>query len=123
MTKQSRHTYAETIAKLSEAITSAGNTIFTIIDQSAAASSVGQTLRPTSLIVFGNPKGGTPLMNAFPLVALELPLKFLVWDEAGNVQVAFVPMSHIAARYNVTGMDAQVAAIDGALSKLSDAIV
>lgn len=119
MTKRSRYSYSETIANLTKAMTDGGNTIFAIIDQSGAAQHVGLTLRPTTLIVFGNPKGGTPLMDAFPLVALELPLKLLVWEENGIVSVAYVPMSEIAARYGVTGMDARVSAMDQALDALT----
>ena len=122
MTIQSRHSYSDTIGFLSKAIVEAGNTVFAIIDQSAAAADAGLTLRPTSLIVFGNPKGGTPLMDAFPLMALELPLKLLVWEEGGIVSVAFVPMSEIAARYGVVGMEERVAAMDGALHGLTSAV-
>ncbi len=87
MTKRSRYSYSDTIAKLTKAMTDGGATIFATIDQSAAATGVGLTLRPTTLIVFGNLKGGTPLMEAFPLVALELPLKLLEWQENGRVSV------------------------------------
>ncbi|HEY6324932.1 MAG TPA: DUF302 domain-containing protein [Candidatus Cybelea sp.] len=118
MTKQSRYPYAETLDRLSRAIANAGNTIFATIDQAAAARSAGTSLRPTTLIVFGNPKGGTPLMDAFPLVALELPLKLLIWEQDGVTSVACVPMAEIAARYGVTGMDARVAAMDAALAAL-----
>lgn len=122
MTIQSRHSYSDTIGFLSKAIAGAGNTVFAIVDQSAAAADVGLTLRPTSLIVFGNPKGGTPLMDAFPLMALELPLKLLVWEQHGTVSVAFVPMSETAARYGVTGMEERVAAMDRALHGLANAV-
>jgi uncharacterized protein (DUF302 family) len=118
--KESRHSYPDTIARLSKAITDAGNRIFTTIDQSAAAAEVGLKLRPTSLIIFGNPKGGTGLMDAFPLVAFDLPLKLLVWEEEDRVKVGFVPMSEIAARYGVTGMDSQIAAMERALNTLTD---
>jgi uncharacterized protein (DUF302 family) len=122
MIKQSRYSYAETVARLSQAVLAAGNTIFTTIDQSAAAARVGLSLRPTALIVFGNPKGGTPLMEAFPLIALDLPLKLLVWEAEGTVNVAFTPMSEIAGRYAVTGRDALVGAMDRALETLGDAV-
>lgn len=122
MTIQSRHAYSDTIAALSKAIAETGNTVFAVIDQSAAAAGVGLTLRPTSLIVFGNPKGGTLLMDAFPLVALELPLKLLVWEENGIVSVSFVPMSEIVARYGVVGMQERVAAMDSALHGLTDTV-
>ena len=122
MIKGSRYSYSDTIAQLSKAIVNSGNTIFATIDQSAAAMGAGLTLRPTSLIIFGNPKGRTPLMDAFPLVALDLPLKLLVWEENGKIKVAFVSMSEIAARYGVTGMDTQVAAMDRALNALTDLV-
>ena len=118
MTKPSRYPFAETVARLSSGITNAGNTIFATIDQAAAAHSVGATLRPTTLIVFGNPKGGTPLMDAYPLVGLELPLKLLIWEQAGATNVAYEPMTEIAAHYGVTGMDARIAAMDAALAAL-----
>lgn len=122
MTKRSRYSYLETLAKLKQTMTDGGNTIFAFIDQAAAAASVGLSLRPTTLIVFGNPKGGTPLMDAFPLVALELPLKLLVWDEEGNVNVAYVPMWEIAKRYGVAGMDARIDAMDRALDALTNSV-
>jgi uncharacterized protein (DUF302 family) len=118
MTKRSRYSYAETIAELTKAMSDGGNTIFATIDQAAAAAGAGLGLRPTTLIIFGNPNGGTPLMEAFPLVAIELPLKILVWEERDGVNVAHVPLSEIAARYGVTGMDARIAGIDRALETL-----
>ncbi|MGA7202441.1 MAG: DUF302 domain-containing protein [Candidatus Cybelea sp.] len=123
ITKPSRYPYSETIERLSKAITDGGNTIFATIDQAAAAKSVGRSLRPTALIIFGNPKGGTPLMDAFPLVALELPLKLLVWEEGDNVYVAHVTMSEIAARYGVAGMDERIAAMDRAVDALINTVV
>lgn len=120
--KESSHSYSDTIAGLSKAILDAGNTMFATIDQSAAAKGVGLALRPTSLIIFGNPKGGTSLMDAFPLVALDLPLKLLVWEDGNGVYVAYASMSEIAARYGVTGNDAQIAAMDRALNTLADTV-
>jgi uncharacterized protein (DUF302 family) len=111
----SRHSYPETLERLKGAIASAGGTLFAELDQSAAAKGVGLNLRPTTLLIFGNPKGGTLLMDAFPLTALDLPLKLLVWEEAGAVEVAYTPASSIAARYAVTGKDALIAALDVAL--------
>lgn len=121
--KISKHSYADTIAKLSSAITAAGNTIFATIDQAAAAASVGLSMRPTTLIIFGNPKAGTGLMVAFPLSGLDLPLKLLVWEEKGVVSVAYTPASEIAVRYHVTGMDPLIANMDHALDTLTGLIV
>ena len=119
MTTLSRHSFTETVGLLQKAMTDSGNTIFSIIDQAAAATKAGTTLRPTTLIIFGNPKGGTPLMEAFPLVALELPLKMLVWEENGVVSVAYERASEFAARYGVTGMDQRLDAMDKAVAGLA----
>jgi uncharacterized protein (DUF302 family) len=108
---RSRYAYADTIARLQSAISAAGATLFASIDQSAAARSVGVLLRPTTLLIFGNPKGGTPLMEAFPTIALDLPLKLAIWEEDG-VQVAYTPVKVLAERHGVTGKEALVAALD-----------
>jgi uncharacterized protein (DUF302 family) len=123
MTKQSRYPYSDTIARLSKAIRDAGNTIFATIDQAQAAKGVGLTLRPTTLIIFGNPKGGTPLMDAYPLSGLELPLKLLVWEDGGSVSVAYVAMSEIAERYGISGLDDRIAAMDRGLEALTTLVV
>jgi uncharacterized protein (DUF302 family) len=120
--KTSRHAYAETVDMLKQKIAAGGNTLFASIDQAAAAAGVGLRMRPTTLLIFGNPKGGTPIMEVFPRVAIELPLKLIVWDEAGEVSVAYVPMSEIAQRYGVTGMDERIAAMDQALDMLTNAV-
>lgn len=117
--KQSRLPYAETVARLSAAISDAGNTVFATIDQADAAKRVGLDLRPTTLLVFGNPKGGTPLMEAHPLIALELPLKLLVWDERGTVNVGYTRMTQTAQRYGIDAADPRIAAMDRALDSLS----
>ena len=119
--KKSGHSFAATVALLSEAIAAKGNEVFATIDQAAAAKAVGLTLRPTTLIVFGNPKAGTGLMDAFPLVALDLPLKVLVWQDGDDVSVGYVPMSEVAKRYDVTGAP-QIAAMDHALDAFTDLV-
>lgn len=121
--KTSRYSYSETIDRLTATIVAAGSTVFANIDQSAAARSAGMTLRPTTLIVFGNPKGGTPLMDAFPLAALELPLKLLIWEESGTVDVAYTPASVIAVRYAVAGKDALIAALDHAVETVVASVI
>jgi uncharacterized protein (DUF302 family) len=120
--KQSRLPYAETVTALSTAITAAGNTLFATIDQAAAAKSVGLDLQPTTLLVFGNPKGGTPLMAAHPLIALELPLKLLVWDDGDEVRVAYARMTETAQRYGIDPTAPPIAAMSRALETISDAI-
>lgn len=122
ITKISRFPYADTLERLKDAIAQGGGTIFAVIDQSAAARSAGLRLRPTTLILFGSPKGGTSLMESFPIVALDLPLKLLVWEEGGEVNVAYVPVSEIAVRYGVTGMDSRIEALDSAIDSLTNAV-
>lgn len=118
----SRYAYADTLERLAKAVADTGATLFAKLDQAAAAHAAGLSLRPTTLFVFGNPKGGTPLMDAFPLVALELPLKLLVWEENGIVSVAYIPMTIVAARYGVTGKDALLAALNHTFETLVGAV-
>jgi len=120
--RKSRHSYDETISQLVAEIAKGGGTLFAKIDQSAAAASVGLALRPTTLLVFGNPKGGTPLMDAFPMAALDLPLKLLVWEQNGLVSVAYTSARAIAARYDVSGQDHVIAAMDHQLEALTTSI-
>ncbi len=115
----SPYPFGETVDRLTKAIAAAGATLFSAIDQRAAAKTVGLELRPTTLLIFGNPKAGTPLMEAFPLVALDLPLKLLVWEEQGAVKVAYTPMRTVAQRRGLTGFDPQVAGMDRALQTLT----
>jgi uncharacterized protein (DUF302 family) len=79
----------ETADRVEKFLVSKGMKIFVRIDQTAEATAVGMTLRPTILIMFGNPKAGTPLMENFPSLALDLPLKALVWEMAGKTYLSF----------------------------------
>jgi len=74
----------ETAGRLESALKAKGIKIFARIDQAAAAKSVGLTMRPMELIIFGDPKGGTPLMTRYPSIAIDLPLKALVWESADS---------------------------------------
>ncbi|BFG76506.1 hypothetical protein PTKU46_45390 [Paraburkholderia terrae] len=84
-TFRSEHGFSITVARLRGLLADKGMTIFVDIDQADAAAQVGMTLRPTRLIVFGNPKGGTPVMQANALAGLLLPLKALVWEDEARV--------------------------------------
>jgi uncharacterized protein (DUF302 family) len=88
----SAYDHAATVQRLSDAFTKAGLTIFARIDHRAGAVQAGLTMLPATVIIYGNPKGGTPLMNDAPLLALDLPLRVLVHDDAaGHTLVAFHP--------------------------------
>jgi uncharacterized protein (DUF302 family) len=121
--KPSRYSYEETLSRLIRSITDAGNTIFATIDQAAAAKAAGLTLRPTSLIVFGNPKGGTLLMSAAPLVALDLPLKIAVWEQDDAVHVAYSLVSELALEHELSALNSLITTIDTSLGRITDEVV
>src|ERR1700730_17686004 len=86
----SRYSAVETATGITAALQANGITIFAVIDQRKEAEKVGLDLRPTQLIIFGDPKTGTPLMNASPSLAIDLPLKALIWeDDGGTAQVSY----------------------------------
>jgi uncharacterized protein (DUF302 family) len=91
----------ETVNRLESFLSAKGMKIFARIDQAAEAAAVGLKLRPTILLLFGNPKAGTPLMEQFPNLALDLPLKVLVWEETGEVHVTFTSPEELRERYNL----------------------
>jgi uncharacterized protein (DUF302 family) len=84
VTFQSKYDFEATVSRLKAALAAHGVTLFADIDQSAAAAQAGTSLRPTRLLLFGNPKAGTPVMETNPHAALELPLKVVVWEDAGS---------------------------------------
>jgi uncharacterized protein (DUF302 family) len=119
-TKVSPRSVTETVSRLTGILAAKGLKVFAVIDQSAAASAVGMELRETTLVLFGNPAAGTPVMVAAPMSALDLPLKVLVWDDAGQTKVTYYGPAALAARYSLgPDLEAKVAAID----PLTDALV
>ena len=120
ISKASPRTVAETVARFSGIAQAKGLRVFAVIDQAAEARQAGLALRDTVLVVFGNPAAGTPVMAAAPLSALDLPLKFVVWDDGGQTRVSYVSPDTIAARY---GLDAALAANLAAIGPLTDALV
>jgi uncharacterized protein (DUF302 family) len=106
----------ETVSRLIEAIQAVGATVFAVIDQSAEARKVGQSLRDTQLVIFGSPAGGTPLMNAVPLVAIDLPLKILVFaDDTDKVWMTYLDRNWLMTRYGLTSQQAAPLAAPGVL--------
>jgi uncharacterized protein (DUF302 family) len=120
ITKVSPRTVAETVARFTAIAKAKGLRVFAVIDQAAEARQAGLALRDTVLVVFGNPAAGTPVMAAAPLSALDLPLKFAVWDDGGQTKVSYVAPEAIAARY---GLDSALAANLAAIGPLTDALV
>jgi len=96
----STHSVDETVAKLEALLQAKGITMFALVDHSGEAAKAGLTMRPTKLAIFGNPKGGTPLMVAAPSSALDLPLKILVWEDAeAQVWVSYNDPAYLQARH------------------------
>ena len=120
ITKASPRTVAETVGRFGGIAKAKGLRVFAVIDQAEEARQAGLALRDTVLVVFGNPAAGTPVMTAAPLSALDLPLKFVVWDDEGQTKVSYVPPQTIAARY---GLDRALAANLAAIGPLTDALV
>jgi uncharacterized protein (DUF302 family) len=121
VTKVSRRTAGDTVARLLELLKSKGITVFAVIDQQAAARAVGLELRETTLVIFGNPAAGTGVMVASPLAALDLPLKVVVWAEPDRgTFVSYTDPATLAARY---GLSPESEAALEAVNGLTDALV
>ena len=102
VTKPSSFTIAETLERLENVIRSKGLTIFALIDHSGEAERIGLRMQDAKLLIFGSPKAGTPLMIASPLLALDLPLKALVWkDKEGRIRVSYNSVPYLTDRYNL----------------------
>lgn len=98
----SRSSFAETLQKLTQLLTQKGVTIFAVIDHSGEAAKVGIEMRPTKLVIFGNPKDGTPVMLASPSAAIDLPLKILIAEnEAGKALVSYNTPEYLAQRHGI----------------------
>jgi uncharacterized protein (DUF302 family) len=120
VTKLSPRPVAATVARFTELLAGQGVKVFAVIDQAAAAKEAGLDLRETVLVIFGSPAAGTPVMAAAPLSALDLPLKIVVWDDAGQTKVSYTTPAAIGARY---GLPDSLAANLAAINPLTDALV
>ncbi|MDH5547894.1 MAG: DUF302 domain-containing protein [Gammaproteobacteria bacterium] len=106
---ESKNSPADTMNKLEAMVKEKGFHVFARIDHAAGAKSIDKDLRPTELLIFGNPKGGTVLMSCDQQIGLDLPLKFLVWqDEQGKTWISYNEMEHFAKRYGLKGCGAPV---------------
>jgi uncharacterized protein (DUF302 family) len=97
----SPYSVAETADRLQNLLLAKGMKIFARIDQAAEAASVGMALRPTILLLFGNPKAGTPLMEQFPSLAIDLPLRALIWESSDKVYLSFVSPEYLQRRHHL----------------------
>lgn len=113
---KSAHSVEQTANRLEKVLEAKGMTLFTRIDHAAGAAKVGEELRPTELLIFGNPKVGTPLMQCSQTVAIDLPQKALIWeDNEGTVWFSYNDPAYLAERHAITGCDEVLAKVTGAL--------
>ena len=120
VTKVSPRSVEDTVARLSELVAAKGMKLFTIVDHSGEAQAAGLHLRDTKLVIFGSPLGGTPVMKAAPLAALDLPLKVLVWADGEQTNVSFLAPRELAARH---GLSDELASRLAGIDSLTDALV
>ena len=100
--KASTHSVDETVEKLKGMLQAKGVALFALVDHSGEAAKVGMKMPPTKLLIFGNPKAGTPLMLAAPSSAIDLPLKILVWEDAqGKVWVSYNSPQYLQQRHGI----------------------
>jgi uncharacterized protein (DUF302 family) len=109
-------TVDETVNRLEAVLAQRGVQVFALIDHSGEAEKVGMKMRPTKLVIFGNPKGGTPVMVAAPTLAIDLPLKALVWEDGGGkVWVTYNSPEYLQQRHGVPEDLIKNIAVAGAL--------
>jgi uncharacterized protein (DUF302 family) len=120
ITKVSPRTVAATVSRLTGILSAKGMKVFAVIDQRAEAHGAGLELRETTLVIFGNPAAGTPVMDAAPLSALDLPLKVLIWADGSRTNVTYYSPAAIAARY---GLSTELAGKLSGIDPLTDALV
>lgn len=117
---QSAHPVAETVDRLEQGLNAAGFRIFARIDHAAGARSVDMPLAPTELLIFGKPDAGTLLMQSRRTVGIELPLKYLVWEDAdGRVMVGWNDPAWLTARHGIADRAPVVQKMQGALKKFA----
>jgi len=123
ITIESRFPVSQTIDRLADAATAAGLVVFARVDHAKGAQEVGLELRPTELLIFGNPKGGTPLMQDKQTAGIDLPVKALAWeDEGGQVWLGYNDTDWLARRHQLGATSAQaLAAMRAGTAKLASA--
>ncbi|MEN8141644.1 MAG: DUF302 domain-containing protein [Thermodesulfobacteriota bacterium] len=119
---KSSHPVKETADRLEKSIGAKGLTLFKRIDHSAGAREAGQKLRPTQLLIFGDPKVGTPLMQCGQTMAIDLPQKVLVWqDEEGQVWFSYNEPEYLAKRHGIRGCLAVIKKVQTVLANFAQA--
>lgn len=111
--------YGETLRRLLSAIVRRGLTVFAQIDHAAAAREVGMDLADEVVVIFGNPRGGTPLMQQDPRIGIELPLRVLVWEDGGQTILGYHDVRHLSRAYNVAPQAATLNAMSSLLADIA----
>ncbi|MGI9408051.1 MAG: DUF302 domain-containing protein [Hyphomicrobiaceae bacterium] len=121
ITKASKFSASETLDRLTDALESKSITIFVRVDHTIGAKKAGMDLPPTELLIFGNPKLGTPLMTANRSIAIDLPMKALAWTDAdGKTWLSYTDPAVLKARWSIADRDEIFAKMAGALDKLTN---
>jgi uncharacterized protein (DUF302 family) len=117
VSKLSKHSVEETVERLKQTLEAKGVMIFALVDHSGEAEKAGLSMRPTKLLIFGSPKAGTPLMVASPSIAIDLPLKILVWEDAqGKVWLSYNDPMYLKERHHLPPELVQNISIVGTLA-------
>jgi uncharacterized protein (DUF302 family) len=119
ITSVSPHPVAETVERLRASLERRSITVFATIDHASGAREVGLELPDETVVVFGDPRAGTPLMQKDPAVGIELPLKMLVWDEGGTTRVGYHDPIALAESYRLDGLQPRLERIRGLLAGLA----
>ena len=121
VTVHGNHSVDQTVEKLETMLQTKGIKLFAVIDHSGEAERAGLHMRPTKLLIFGNPKAGTPLMLASPTTAIDLPLKILVWeDNGGQVQISYNSSAYLQKRHGLPEELMQNIAVVGGLAAAAE---
>jgi uncharacterized protein (DUF302 family) len=124
ITIPSHHSVDETVTRLTELLAVKGVKLFAVIDHSGEAAAAGLQMPPTKVVIFGNPKGGTPLMLAAPSVAIDLPLKLLIAQSSGpgaEVTITWNSVDYLRERHNLPEeLMANIAVIEGLARKAAE---
>jgi uncharacterized protein (DUF302 family) len=121
-TIKSSHGPQDTMNRLEAAVKAKGMTVFARIDHSAGASAAGLSLNPTEVLIFGNARGGTPLMQAVQTIGIDLPLKALVWqDTSGSTWLSYNDPAWLAKRHGLNGTEPPIGNLTVALEAVAKA--
>jgi len=118
----SNHSVDQTVERLKRILEAKGATLFALVDHSGEAEKAGMRMPPTKLLIFGSPKAGTPIMLATPSVAIDLPLKILIWEDSeGKVWVSYNSTEYLQERHGISqGLLQNIAVVETLAAKASE---